>query len=166
MMTESDFWITLTEDEVQLACRVAVARHMESFKRKSRDNHGLRADDGTGLCFHVEGCCGELAYSKWRGLPWTGHINSFKGADVGKAQVRTRSRHDYDLIVRHDDKNEDPFVLLTGSAPRYWLRGWLWGHEAKRDKYLRAYGNRPEAWFVPASDLTPFTEKSRAAASA
>lgn len=103
---------------------------------------------------HVEGALGELAVAKALGMYWSGSINGFRAPDVGQSiQVRTRSRHDYDLIVRDSDADEAAFVLVTGSAPEYHVRGWMRGALAKRDEYRQEHGGRPPAYFVPAAHL-------------
>jgi len=147
--------ICLTAQEMAMAAIVGAARHAESVQQRRRDAHGLSSKkDGLGL--HIAGACGEMAVAKWRGVYWGGHVNTFKGADLGRnVQVRTRSDHKWDLIVRSDDADNDAFVLVTGTAPLLVLRGWMWGREAKQDRYLDTHGGREQAWFVPQADLRP-----------
>jgi len=109
---------------------------------------------------NIEGACGETAYCKAINVYWPGHVNVFtQKADVGKDwEVRTRSSHDYDLLVRPRDSDNKRYILVTGSAypkPIYRVWGWLWGHEAKQEKYKEDYGGRGAAYFVPSGELTP-----------
>ena len=145
--------IELTAAEVLLAATVGLHRHVAAIRRGLPDRHG---HDGAGWNLHIEGACGEMAVAKALNVFWTGSINAFKnGGDVGHLQVRTRSRDFYDLPVRPDDKQTDVFVLVTGLAPRFEIRGWILGAEARRDDWQQTYGDRPAAWFVPQSALNP-----------
>jgi hypothetical protein len=146
-------WVDLSLAEMINGAIVGAIRHFESTQKGHRPNHGFDPENSA-LSIHIEGACGEIAVAKSRNMYFSGSVGTFKGADLGKlVQVRTRSRHEFDLIVRSDDADTHAFVLVTGVAPRYCVRGWIYGHEAKLDKYLRCYGNRPAAYFVPQSDL-------------
>jgi hypothetical protein len=59
----------------------------------------------------------------------------------------------YDLIVRKDDKDEAIFILVTGLAPRYTVRGWAYAKECKREEFWTTHGKRPPAYFFPQSAL-------------
>jgi hypothetical protein len=60
------------------------------------------------------------------------------------------------LIVRAPDKADYLYVLVTGEAPEYDIKGFMPGHIVKQDKYFSNPGNgRPDAWWVPQSDLKP-----------
>ena len=106
---------------------------------------------------HIEGACGELAASKALGVQWPGSVDTFKSGDdvPGGWQIRTRSRMDYELIVRPDDPDDALFLLVLGVAPHYVVKGWITGREAKRKEWSRSYGDRPAAYFVPHDALTP-----------
>lgn len=147
--------ITLTEQELEYAAMIGAKRHYESVIHGRKHNPPLKADD-IGLWLHIEGACGELAVAKWSGKYWGGDICTFKAADIGeRVQVRTRSKHDYDLIVRDNDNDEHAFILVTGVGIDFTLRGWIWGRDAKRPEFLKTYGGRPAAYFVPQSELRP-----------
>lgn len=145
--------VTLTGPEMYMCAQVAAQRHIESILSSRADRHGAaNSDDRLGK--HFEGACGELAYCKSRNLHWGGTVNSFKGADVGpNTQVRTRSEHNYDLIVRTDDSDLDWFVLVTGRPPSYCVRGYIRGRDAKKPEWLSNYGGHGQAWFVPQAAL-------------
>lgn len=144
--------ITLSPAELACARTVAALRHYSAQLRGSRDAHGLErqtSDDA-----HYAGVCAEMAAAKALGLYWPASVNSYKAPDLMPDwQVRGRSRHDYELIVRRDDPDEHRYVLVTGLAPKLVVRGWLWGREAKREEWLRTHGGRPAAYFVPTDVL-------------
>ena len=142
--------VKLEYHEALIAAEVGMRRQLAALGRP--DAHGF--DGENGWTVHIEGAGGEMAFAKSADLYWNGSVNTYKvGGDVGLIQVRTRSKHDYDLIVRHDDRDEDIFVLVTGKMPNYQIRGWIQGGEAKQDEWVKTHGGRPAAWFVPAAKL-------------
>jgi hypothetical protein len=104
-----------------------------------------------------------MAFAKWLGVYWEPTINTFKGrADVAGCEVRARTHHSYELLVRNNDLDDRPYVLLTGLAPDFLIRGWLFGREAKRPEWLRDYGgNRQPAYFVPTPEICKDWEQLR-----
>lgn len=149
-------WITLTERDVAWATKIGQRRHAEALRMKLADKHGFRGQDGEQI--HIAGACGELACAKALNIAWDATVNTFKhGGDLGDLQVRTRSRPEYDLIVRPDDYDEDIFILVLGTNP-YHVVGWISGEDAKQPQWRQAYGNRPAAYFVPQSELRPLGE--------
>lgn len=142
--------VTLNWYEAAMASDIGRMRHLSSIKSGLSDAHGFSGD---GWSEHIEGACGELSLAKHLGVYWDGSVNTFKKPDLPGIQVRTRSRDDYDLIVRKGDRDDEIFVLVTGRCPTYTIRGWILGGDAKLEKYKVAHGGRPEAFFVPQDAL-------------
>ncbi len=154
--------VTLEWHEVMLAAGVGMRRHIAALRAGRPDRHGFNGQ--TGWTIHAEGACGEMAIAKALGLYWNGSVDTFKSfGDVGALQVRTRSRPEYELIVRPDDSDDDTFVLITGTAPTFTVVGAILGGLAKRDEWLQDYGGRPAAYFVPHSELVPLAASAVAA---
>lgn len=138
--------------EVSRSALVGVSRNVEAL-RKNLSSTMPTPDDQT-WSIHILGALGECAFAKATGRYWSGSVNTFKaGGDVGAIQVRTRSKHSYDLIVRDNDRDDDIFVLLTGGPHEFIVHGWMRGRDAKTDKYRKNYGGYGEAYFVPKADL-------------
>lgn len=135
-----------------MAANVGVLRHLAAIKEGREDRYG---HEGIGWNLHIEGACGELVTCKYKNWYWSGSVNTFKKkADIGDwIEVRTRSRHDYDLIVRPDDRPDRFYVLVTGIAPDYRIHGFIDGIAARQPHWLKDYGDRPDAWFVPKEAL-------------
>lgn len=149
--------VTLASHEVLMAATIGMMRQISAITRSLPERNG---HDGPGWNSHIEGACGELAVAKLLRTHWSGSINTFKvGGDVGSLQVRTRSRSDYELIIRDDDKDEDTFVLVTGQCPTYEVIGKIVGRDGKKDEWRQNYGGRPAAWFVPQAALSELAEK-------
>lgn len=142
-----------------MASTIGGLRQAESRLGKRRDAHGMSAD-ADGLTAHILGAAGEMAVAKVLGRYWGGDVCTFKRADIGSnIQVRTRSRHEWDLIIRDDDDGAAYFVLVTGTPGNLCVRGWIKGEDARRDEWRQGHGGRPPAWFVPQSALKPMPAK-------
>lgn len=151
--------VKLTWHELMTAAQIGLRRQIEAMAKGLPDKHGLDAEKGWGV--HIEGAAGELAFAKATNRYWGGSVNTFKvGGDVGDIQVRTRSRDDYELLVRDDDRDEDCFVLVIGRAPKFKIMGYLTGKDAKQSKWRQTHGGREPAFFVPQSELRSVTELS------
>lgn len=135
-----------------MASDVGRMRHLASLKAGRKDAYGY---DGLGWSEHIEGACGEMALAKCLGIYWDGSVNSFKSEDLPGIQIKTRSREDYELIVRPADSRESAYVLVTGKCPSYEIKGWIRGDDAMKDEWLQSHGGRPPAYFVPHLALRP-----------
>lgn len=156
--------VTLTTEELLMCSTIATHRHIESVIAGRKDRHGAASAENR-LGLHFEGACGEQALCKALDRHWPGSVNSFKGADVGRnVQVRTRSKHDWELIVRSDDSDLDWFILVTGTAPSYRIHGYIQGRAAKRPEWIRDHGGHGPAYFVPQAALRSFDGAKAAAA--
>lgn len=154
--------VRLTAQEVALAAYAGLMRTLQSMK-KYDDKFG--ADKGlNGWQLDIEGALGEYALCKTLKIFWSG-ITNIKASDAQNWQVRTTPRHDGRLIIRPNDSDDLPFVLVTGSMGRYVIRGWINGDDAKQTQWWTDAGNgRPGAWFVPQDALTQFSAELKEAA--
>jgi hypothetical protein len=145
--------ITLAPHERDLAAWVGVRRNDEAKRQGLCHKAGYKGD---GQKVNIEGAGGELAVAKALNVYWDGSVNTFKQPDLqGGLQVRTRSRHDYDLIIRPGDAPEERYILVTGQMPHYRIQGWARGVDVMLPQYFKSPNDRPEAYFVPASKLQP-----------
>ena len=142
--------IKLNENELMMAANVGVRRQVEALSKGLKNQHGALASKVWQN--HIEGACGELAFAKAMNWYWNGSVNTFKLPDVGNAQVRTRSSHSFELIIRKNDTGI--FVLVTGMAPQYKVHGWFDSKDVK-SIWLQDYGGREKAYFVPQAELHP-----------
>jgi hypothetical protein len=147
--------VRLTNQEMMTAALIGIMRQVSSLRRE--DGHGFDGEDGWTI--HIEGACGEMATAKALGRYFEPTLNTFKAPDLGaNIQVRTRSKNHYDLLIRNDDNLDNIFVLVTGRAPLFEVRGYLRGHDAIKDEWVKTYGGRPAAWFVPQAALLPIVD--------
>jgi hypothetical protein len=149
--------IKLAWHEAAMASDVGRMRHLASIKAGLQDAYGCTSE---GWSEHIEGACGEMAVAKSLNVYWDGSVNSFSRDDLPGIHVRTRSRADYDLIVRQHDADDKPYVLVTGRCPSYTIHGWILGKDAKKPEFQKKYGGRAAAYFVPQASLRPIEELS------
>lgn len=144
--------VSLEWFEVSRAALVGVSRNVEALRKGCRNRLPINEEWG----IHILGACGECAFAKATGRYWSGSVNTFKDADIGdNIQIRTRSQHHYDLIVRDADRDDDVYVLVTGGPHDFVLRGWMRCKDAKQEKYRQNYGGYGDAYFVPQRALNP-----------
>lgn len=155
--------VKLSIPELYTAANIGVLRQIESVRKGLPDKHGF--DGMNGWSVHIDGAAGEIAVAKCLGTYWGGSCNTFKTeGDVGKLEVRTRSKDYYDLIVRDDDRDDSIFVLVIHPTGReYTVVGWITGRDAKQNKWRKDYGGRPPAYFVPQSELRDISELTKCA---
>lgn len=151
--------VTLTWSEVHMASTIASTRHLKALQKGRPDRHGAPTGP-EGLKIHFEGACGEVAFAKATGRYWSAPVDTFKEPDFAPdIQVRTRSLHIYELIVRPDDADNERFVLVTSEeCPYFRIVGWITGAEAKRPEWLATHGGREPAYFVPHAALRDLGE--------
>jgi hypothetical protein len=146
--------VTLTPAEMLSAAHVGIMRHVQNLKRDKAPMYGASGMDDWQL--HIEGALGECAVSKLLNLYWLGSVGNLMAADVGRLQVRTRSKHNYDLILHPADLDNAAYILVTGINGRYRVHGWIYGREGKLPEFWKdPTGTGRPAYFVPRSLLTP-----------
>jgi hypothetical protein len=154
--------VWLTSAQLFKGSDVGCRRRIHSMLKGDRNAHGLNGEDDS-WDIDIEGACGECAAAQATGRHWAGSVDTYGvGDDVDGFQVRTRSKHWYDLNIRPNDDQGKIFVLVTGKAPVFRVHGWLLARDARRDCWWKAYSNRPKAWFVPKEHLLPLNQLEEA----
>lgn len=76
----------------------------------------------------------------------------------GDIEVKTRSRHSYDLIVQRDERPDKKLVLVTIQSGQVFIHGWcVAGDVMKQEYWSDPAGGRP-AYFVPKRVLRDVSE--------
>jgi hypothetical protein len=104
------------------------------------------------------GAAGEMAVASHLGMKE--HLyketKARRGSDdLPGMDIKTRSKHSYDLIVQ---KREDPrkkFVLVTIENQKTLIHGWCYGKEAMDEKFWADPARGRPAYFVPKEHLHP-----------
>lgn len=146
--------IELNNIDFRKAVKIGEQRQEEALVKNLPDKYGF--DGVAGLAIHIEGACGEMAVAQALDIPWDATVNTFKSLpDLRNGiEVRTRSKSEYDLLVRADDKDDKIFVLVIRKGPqKFDVIGWILAKDAKQEQWIKTYGNRPPAYFVPKEHL-------------
>ena len=142
-----DGMITLSSHEMMLAATVGIMRQITNLRDKRADYYGAEAEAAWQI--HIEGAIGEMVVAKHCNVFWNGNMGNLRAKDAGKLQVRTTRWPNGSLILHPKDLDDDIFVLVTGEAPNYTVRGWISGAEGKsQDLWEEKCKGRP-AFFVP-----------------
>lgn len=145
----------LSLSDLRQGAYVGIDRYARAVCNGWQPTAGQNGDDGWA---HVVGAWGELAVAIATGYLGPRDLErGDRGApDVGPYHVRTTKLAPPKLIIRPDDCDDEPFVLVVPrKLPAFEVVGWILGIEAKQAKYLAAPNGRPAAWFVPPEALRP-----------
>ena len=107
---------------------------------------------------HTLGVAGEMAFSAMTGLPRLHTLDDAEGIGAPDfapdLEIRTRSVRTYDLLIWPDNDPARRYVLMVTTEPRaFEAKGWLQGHVAAQQRFLRQVTGRPAAYFVPQQEL-------------
>ena len=144
--------IELTWQEQLFAMQAGGMRRISALARNRREQRGQPPGDLWGN--DIEAAGAEAAVAKAMDRYWLAvHSSPHElSGDVGKLQVRSTQRPDGRLIVHDSDSDDAPFVLVRGVFPTYDVVGWIYGKDAKQERFLFGGDGRP-AYFVPDSEL-------------
>ena len=111
---------------------------------------------------HRLGATGEVAVAAYLSLEdhlFTETTANRGSCDLpGDIEVKTRSRHGYDLIVQKDERPDKRLVLVTIEREKVFLHGWCVAGDVMREEFWAdPAGGRP-AYFVPKSSLRDIGE--------
>lgn len=142
---------------------------MEEGVRRQRVNEqrGLRGRNRgprygqKALDVHLLGAAGEMAVASYLGMKQFLYqeTEARRGSDdLPGIDVKTRSKHKYDLIVQRQSDPNKTFVLVTIENQKTLIHGWCQGGEAMIDEHWSdPAGGRP-AYFMPQDKLHPMEE--------
>ncbi len=149
--------IALTPSELIHASGVGARRHAANLIAGRHDRHGAPPD----WSVHIEGAAGELAAAKALNLYWPASVDfrERQAGDLpGGIEVRTTSHATGCLLLHPEDKDDRRYILVTGRAPSFEVRGWCLGSEGKHQQFWKdPAGNRP-AFFIEQKYLRPMKD--------
>ena len=147
------FIITLKRHELFMGAQAGMLRRLSALRRQRQERRGTPPQDLWGI--DIEASLAELAVAKAFGLYWERFADtpSELEGDVGRLQVRSTWRDNGRLILHREDKDDAAFVLVTGRAPTYTIRGWIAGAKGKQEQWWNEGDGRP-AFFVPQDALS------------
>jgi len=144
--------IELTPPEILEAALVGILRRLQRKKLRQDKRDQTNPGKDTGWQRDIEGALSEMAVAKHLGKYWS--RGSYKEADVEGLEIRTTQHPNGRLLIREKDSPDAKYYFVRGLEGRYELCGWIYGRDAKVEKYLEdPVGNRPKAYFVPETEL-------------
>jgi hypothetical protein len=145
-----------TDEEREMAVREGKRRNQYARQFKSRGNNWA-GHEGT-LYLDTIGAAGEIAVASYlclKHLLFADQRPVRASFDLPGIDVKTRSRHYYDLIVHANEKIEHKiFWLVTIEDKETRIHGWIPGDQCKRREWLRPDRIQP-CYFVPQKVLCP-----------
>jgi hypothetical protein len=144
---------------------------MEEGQRRQAVNEakGLRGRNkgprfgSKALDVHLLGAAGEMAVASYLGLKHELYkeAEAKRGSDdLPGIDVKTRSKHAYDLIVQKNENPEKKFVLVTIESQKTFIHGWCYGEEAMKERFWADPARGRPAYFVPKEHLRPISTLS------
>ena len=118
------------------------------------------------LDIHLLGAAGEMAVASYLGMKdcLYKETEAKRGSDdLPGIDIKTRSKHQYDLIVQRNENPNKKFVLVTIENKTTFIHGWCYGHEAMQEQYWADPARGRPAYFVPKEILKPLDSLTNAA---
>lgn len=120
------------------------------------------ASGNRALDMHRLGAIGEVAVAVHLGLEdhlFTETVARRGSADLpGDIEVKTRSRHSYDLIVQRNERPDKRLVLVTVQGGTIFLHGWCVARDVMQEQFWADPARGRPAYFVPKCNLRDITE--------
>jgi hypothetical protein len=150
-----------SEEERRLAMEEGMRRQGVNEAQGLRGRNGGAWKGSKALDIHLLGAAGEVAVASYLGMKE--HLfketEARRGSDdLPGIDVKTRSRHQYDLIVQKNENACKKFVLVTIESQKTLLHGWCYGHEALQEQYWADPARGRPAYFVPKEALRSIDE--------
>lgn len=149
----------LNDEEKQFALLEAKRRQTLNEKNKFSGRNGGIANGAKALALHEIGALGEMAVASYLGLKNFLYYDKTPRKDSCdlpfNIDVKTRTKHYYDLIVQLDEKKNKNFWLCTIQSNQIQIKGWIRGRYCFKNKYIKDPAGGRKAYFIPQNDLMP-----------
>lgn len=161
-MASSPLVFVFSEEDKRLVRAEAARRQGINEKKRLKGRNGGPASGDKALFFHKLGAAGELAVADYLGLrSFLYQETEAKRGSVDlppNIDIKTRSRHDYDLICQLDEKPGKILVLVTIQNKTTLLHGWIRSEDAMQQQWKKDPARGRPAYFVPQSALFPLVD--------
>jgi hypothetical protein len=147
-----------SEEEKSLAMEEGMRRQQVNEARGLRGRNGGAWKGNKALDIHLLGAAGEMAVASHLGMKdfLYKETQAKKGSDdLPGIDIKTRSKHSYDLIVQRNENPDKKFVLVTIQNKVTLIHGWCYGRNAMKEKFWADPAGGRAAYFVPQSFLNP-----------
>ena len=160
-------WETLTDDEIDYACRTAMKMRELSIGRGHKDHRAegtKEYDESVALRIQALGALGELVARKFLGYPMKLVTENFSKADLpDNIEVRLIGNNSYGLRIypRTDDSRRVVGVVIEPGrerSPPWRIPGWIVAEDGKQERWSMSPCGRPPMYAVPQEHLRPVSE--------
>ena len=144
----------------------------EGHRRQGvNEQHGLRGRNkgpsrgSYALDIHLLGAAGEMAVASYLGMKdklYRETTAKRESDDLPGIDVKTRSKHSYDLIVQKHSNPDKKFVLVTIENKEVLIHGWCFGGEAMQPQFWADPARGRPAFFYPQQHLRSMEELKHA----
>lgn len=142
--------ITLSPDEMRLACHHGVERYVSAMTRSANPKPNVDQPINR-IEVDLLSCMAELATAKALNLYWSG-VKGINAYDVGEYEVRSTKHLHGKLIIRENDKRNQKVLLVTCEPPHFNIVGFITASKGRQDNWVFK-GERDSCWMVPQSAL-------------
>ena len=156
-MASSGIVFHFNREDRALVRAEALRRQRVNERKGLKGRNGGPASGDRALFFHKLGAAGELAVADY--LQLREFLYQETEAKRGSSDlppnidIKTRSRHSYDLICQLDERPGKILVLVTIQNKTTLLHGWMKSEDAMKEQWKKdPAGGRP-AYFVPSCEL-------------
>ena len=147
-----------SEEERTLAMEEGMRRQGVNEAKGLRGRNGGAWKGSKALDIHLLGAAGEMAVASYLGMKdfLYKETQAKRGSDdLPGMDIKTRSKHSYDLIVQKQEDPRKKFVLVTIENQKTLLHGWCYGHEAIKEEFWADPARGRPAYFVTKEHLRP-----------
>jgi len=141
-----------TPEERQAAMAEGMRRQAVNEAKGLRGRNGGASFGSKALDIHLLGAAGEMAVASYLGMKHELYkeVEAKRGSyDLPGIDIKTRSKHQYDLIVQKNELPEKKYVLVTIENKTTLIHGWIYGGEAMQEKFWADPARGRPAYFVP-----------------
>lgn len=141
-----------TAEERQAAMEEGMRRQSVNEARGLRGRNGGASFGSKALEIHLLGAAGEMAVASHLGMKsflYQATEAERGSCDLPGIDIKTRSKHQYDLIVQKNEPPEKKYVLVTIENKTTLIHGWIYGGEAMQEKFWADPARGRPAYFVP-----------------
>lgn len=149
--------IFLTDEEKRQAVEEGLRRQTVNRKNNIKGRNGGPTTGKKSLDIDILGAVGEMAVAKYMDMkkdlykekePIRGSSDLLYDIDV-----KTRSKHYYDLIVQKNENPNKKYILVTIENKIILIHGWIYASKAMDKKYWSDPARGRPAYFFPKNKL-------------
>lgn len=138
--------ITLSPNEMRLACHHGVERYVSAMTRGANPKPNVDQPDNR-MEVDLLSCMAELATAKALNVYWSG-VEGINAPDVGGYEVRSTKHPSGKLIIRENDKPDQKVLLVTCDPPHFNIIGSILVRKGRQDNWVFR-NERGSCWMVP-----------------